>query len=423
MASARTRLPERGLMDPFPLLQELRPGGSLIGAYHDSPVTAPRPSGGVFDPAPNTTVAATNDVHDWERQLQENRSRARTASIASKHSNLTITLEELDEPAPRPTHVRHRAMHVPTRTRDSSTRRAPTYSNPTPHSSMPTAPHEQLDHGAPATDPTSGSGSAASSLDTVDTRATSILPPLQAKGPVDDGDPLVPLEGDDPASFDLVAPPPQALKTYSLEQRSSQLFSREHLEIIFADPSLLLKFTSFLSTYRPRSIPILIYHLDALKALKAISYANAVADSLEPLTGHDFTTPAARPTVNAALEAKANEAFDVLVRDDLPAYITHIYTQVVTRSITKRITGTLSPQLRDASEGLAEVFCLSDPTRPDNPIIFASEEFHRTTQYGMRYAIGRNCRFLQGPRTNPYSVGRLRDAVEAGQEHCETFLN
>ncbi len=249
----------------------------------------------------------------------------------------------------------------------------PTLSNPGPQPAMPTAHHEQYDQGGPGSGPASGSGSAASSLDTVDTRATSILPPLQTKGPLVDGDQLVPLEGDDPASYDLIAPAPGSLKSYSLEQRSSQLFSREHLEIIFSDPSLLLRFTSFLSTYRPRSIPILIYHLDALKALKAISYANAVADSLEPLTGHDFTTPAARPTVNAALEAKASEAFDVLVRDDLPAYITHIYTQVVTRSISKRITGTLSPQLRDASEGLAEVFCLSDPTRPDNPIIFASE--------------------------------------------------
>lgn len=270
----------------------------------------------------------------------------------------------------------------------------------------------------------SGSDSASDSFGTVDTRATSILPPLQVKGPVADGDALSPLGGDDdPASFDLIAPPPSTLRPYSLEQRSTLLFSHEHLEVIFADPSLLLKFTSFLHACRPDSLPVLIYHLDATKALKAINYANAVADSLDPLPGHDFTSTPARPTVNSVLEDKARQAFDVLVREDLPAYVTHIYTQVVTRSITKRITGTLSPRLRDASEGLAEVFCLTDPTRPDNPIIFASEEFYRTTQYGMTYAIGRNCRFLQGPRTNPYSVDRLRRAVESGRQHCEVFLN
>jgi hypothetical protein len=50
-------------------------------------------------------------------------------------------------------------------------------------------------------------------------------------------------------------------------------------------------------------------------------------------------------------------------------------------------------------------------------------EFHRTTQYGMDYVLGRNCRFLQGPQTNPFSVRRIRDKIEAGKEHCETFLN
>jgi hypothetical protein len=73
------------------------------------------------------------------------------------------------------------------------------------------------------------------------------------------------------------------------------------------------------------------------------------------------------------LEEKANHAFDVLVRDDLPAFITHVFTQVVSVNISKRITGNLPPMLREASEGLAEVFCLTDPSRTDNPIIFASE--------------------------------------------------
>ena len=50
-------------------------------------------------------------------------------------------------------------------------------------------------------------------------------------------------------------------------------------------------------------------------------------------------------------------------------------------------------------------------------------EFHRTTQYGMSYVIGRNCRFLQGPKTNPYSVTRLREAMDSGRECVEVFLN
>lgn len=37
--------------------------------------------------------------------------------------------------------------------------------------------------------------------------------------------------------------------------------------------------------------------------------------------------------------------------------------------------------------------------------------------------IGRNCRFLQGPKTNPFSVKRIRDNLEQGKVHSETFLN
>jgi len=91
----------------------------------------------------------------------------------------------------------------------------------------------------------------------------------------------------------------------------------------------------------------------------------------------------------------------------------------VTVSIRHRIKGLPRP----ASEGLAEVFCLTDPSRPDNPIVFMTEEFNRTTQYGVDYVIGRNCRFLQGPSTNPFSVKRIRDRLNAGMEHYETFLN
>jgi hypothetical protein len=94
------------------------------------------------------------------------------------------------------------------------------------------------------------------------------------------------------------------------------------------------------------------------------------------VAGLDFTSTTIPKTVNEALEARANAAFDILVREELPAFITHQYIQIVSASITARITGSLSPHLREASEGLAEVFCLTDPSRKDNPIVFASEGIH-----------------------------------------------
>lgn len=279
----------------------------------------------------------------------------------------------------------------------------------------------------PTTPETRDRSSVAESSSSYATSASSLprgeLPPLQTK-PIDEVDRLSPLAEDDPLSFDLVAAQPvDDGRSYSLEKRSEQLFSREHLEEIFADPSLMRRFTSYLAKSRPKSIPLLIYYLDSLKALHAINYANAVAEALEPIEGQDFTEHPARPTVNSVLEDKAKQAFSALVRDELPAYVSHVFIQYVSLSVQRRICGTLPPHLREASEGLAEVFCLTDPSRPDNPIVFASEEFHRTTQYGVSYAIGRNCRFLQGPRTNPHSHMRIRKALNEEKEHSEVFLN
>jgi hypothetical protein len=265
------------------------------------------------------------------------------------------------------------------------------------------------------------------------------LPPLQVPPTFNEAD--RPITDDDPASYDLVAPLQNQKEAYSLEKRSQVLFSREHLQVIFSDPALLFKFTSFLSAHRPKSVPLLVYYLDALKAIRALHYANAICDGLDPIEGFDFTSQHPTPSVNPFLEQKANSAFDVLVKEELPAYITHLYIQVASLSISRRITGLLAQHLEATSEGLAEVFCLTDPSRPDNPIVFASEgelssvvvfcavtliclaEFNRTTQYGMGYILGRNCRFLQGPWTNPLSVRRLKDAITAGRQQSEVFLN
>ncbi|KAM0439357.1 hypothetical protein ACHAQK_006467 [Fusarium lateritium] len=251
------------------------------------------------------------------------------------------------------------------------------------------------------------------------------LPALQAKGAGTDRDGLEPLteEEYDPSSFDLVVPAHAMGKQYTLEAQSELLFSVKHLAVIFDDPMLLQRFTNFLSASRPGSVPLLKYYLDTLKALKAINYANSLTGNLKGLDGFEFTKDPVTDTVNDALWKRANDAFQAMANHDLPAYITHTYIQTVSITIKRRITDQLAPQLRDLSEGLAEVFCLTDPSRPDNPIVFASEEFHRTTQYGMDYVLGRNCRFLQGPKTNPFSVQRIRDKLAAGVDHCETFLN
>ncbi|KXH46613.1 hypothetical protein CNYM01_12258 [Colletotrichum nymphaeae SA-01] len=286
------------------------------------------------------------------------------------------------------------------------------------------AQQRQMSSSPPRSPRTRSSRSRANSTSSSYQTNNTSLPALQTKGAGDD-EILEPLaeEEVEPGSFDLVVPSHGDNGQYSLETRSELLFSKDHLQAIFDDHLLLQRFTDFLHHARPESLPLLTYFLDCLKALRAIAYANAIAGGLDTLPGHEFSMANTDSTINSSLRKKAEAAFDVLVQQDLPAYITHTWIQTVSVSIKRRITGTLPVQLREMSEGLAEVFCLTDPSRNDNPIVFASEEFHRTTQYGMNYVIGRNCRFLQGPKTNPFSVRRIRDKILAGKEHYETFLN
>ncbi len=55
--------------------------------------------------------------------------------------------------------------------------------------------------------------------------------------------------------------------------------------------------------------------------------------------------------------------------------------------------------------------CLCDPHAPDAPIVFVNRAFRWLTGYDEQEIIGRNCRFLQGPGTDPAAVGRIRQAL------------
>ncbi|KMO32475.1 histidine kinase, partial [Methylobacterium tarhaniae] len=54
---------------------------------------------------------------------------------------------------------------------------------------------------------------------------------------------------------------------------------------------------------------------------------------------------------------------------------------------------------------------ITDPHRPDNPIVFVNDAFTRLTGYARDEIVGRNCRFLQGPETDPDDVARIREAI------------
>jgi PAS domain S-box-containing protein len=66
---------------------------------------------------------------------------------------------------------------------------------------------------------------------------------------------------------------------------------------------------------------------------------------------------------------------------------------------------------------------VADVRLPDQPLVLANAAFLDLTGYAESEVIGRNCRFLQGPRTHPDSVVSLRDALRTGAAAVATLVN
>ena len=64
---------------------------------------------------------------------------------------------------------------------------------------------------------------------------------------------------------------------------------------------------------------------------------------------------------------------------------------------------------------------VTDPRRPDNPIVFTNRAFVAMTGYQQAELIGRNCRFLQGDATDPAAIAEIRQAI-AGQRECSVEI-
>ncbi|KAI8964873.1 hypothetical protein F5Y11DRAFT_363138 [Daldinia sp. FL1419] len=250
------------------------------------------------------------------------------------------------------------------------------------------------------------------------------LPGLQIKEPRE-CDNLAPLTGDEinPNSFNLVTPYNTQPPRYSLEIISEALFSKEHMNAILNDQLWLERYRNFLYVFRPRSVPCLVHYLDTLKAYRAVEYSNTLIKPLRvtrPWSSGGEKTP---DTINRSLMENIDDILDIMTKGDLPAYIVHTWMQTVAVTIKQRVTGRLPSNLKSLSEGLLDVFYLTDPSRDDNPIVLASEEFHRTTQYGAGYVLGRNSRFLRGPGTIQLESERIKDFLKSRKEYCEVVLN
>ncbi|KAJ8602509.1 hypothetical protein CTAYLR_001273 [Chrysophaeum taylorii] len=130
------------------------------------------------------------------------------------------------------------------------------------------------------------------------------------------------------------------------------------------------------------------------------------------------------PAVEAAQQGAVEAAQqDADARADVAALAKVVQT-------TRRVVATTEHDVTRRDLTLVKVvqqaqraFVVTNPALPDNPIVWSSDEFTKLTGYDRSEVCGRNCRFLQGPKTNPKTVDAVRHAIGESHEASVVLLN
>lgn len=105
--------------------------------------------------------------------------------------------------------------------------------------------------------------------------------------------------------------------------------------------------------------------------------------------------------------------------------------QVVSRDITKEHTLILQNReleetnrlLSTAVEQLTNGIVITDPNKEDNPIIYVNKGFEEMTGYTLSDVVNKNCRFLQGERTECSNIETIRRGINEREPVKTELLN
>lgn len=81
------------------------------------------------------------------------------------------------------------------------------------------------------------------------------------------------------------------------------------------------------------------------------------------------------------------------------------------------------PAVADLVQNNPVASVVSDPRLPDNPIIACNRAFEELTGYSAKEIVGRNCRFLAGPATEPWLTEAIREGVRNRKPVMVEILN
>lgn len=94
------------------------------------------------------------------------------------------------------------------------------------------------------------------------------------------------------------------------------------------------------------------------------------------------------------------------------------------RNITERKAAEFQLRLQSmAVDAAVDGVIIADARQDDAPIVFANTGFLNLTGYSEEEVLGRNCRFLQGPRSSRKSIAQMKKAITNAEPCRTTILN
>jgi PAS domain S-box-containing protein len=134
----------------------------------------------------------------------------------------------------------------------------------------------------------------------------------------------------------------------------------------------------------------------------------------------EAATPAFLPVLVLATEPRTvpDHADDVVV---MPTRTELLGSRVRALLRTRRLTREISLFRRAMDE--ATVGASIARADADQPLVYVNDAFERITGYEAEEVLGRNCRFLQGPDTDPEPVAELRAAIDEGRPTTVVLRN
>ena len=158
-----------------------------------------------------------------------------------------------------------------------------------------------------------------------------------------------------------------------------------------------------------------------------------LTDSSTPLTRVAGGDPESGRQVSAALRSEATDAREALWAIGVPLHGAPdpLRARSLLVLLPLRFPDAVAGAQAAAADGRAHrsvlasglAIAISDAAAEDDPLIWVSRSFEQLTGYTAQEALGRNCRFLQGPDTDRRTVARLRAGLTARESISVTLLN